>query len=94
MFKKIFGSLFPGGSDKAPTQHESYDYSGYIITPCPVSAEGGYRVEAKIEKEIDGEMQSHHFIRSDVAGSEKATIELIINKVKMCIDQRGDQIFD
>ncbi|MFT5260990.1 MAG: hypothetical protein ACI9J2_002368 [Saprospiraceae bacterium] len=93
MFKKLFGSLLSGSGVKAAKQHESYDYSGFVVTPCPKSVDNGWRAEAMIEKTIDGEVKRHHFIRSDVAGSEAAALDLIANKVKVCIDQQGDRVF-
>ncbi len=93
MFKKIFGGLFSGSNEATGKSYDTYEYSGFDVTPCPKSVGNGWSTEAMIEKVVDGETKTHHFIRSDNSGSEKLALELISSKVKMCIDQQGVQIF-
>lgn len=93
MLKKILGSLFSGSDKESGKKHQTYQYSGFDVTPCPKSMANGWSTEAMIEKVVNGETKSHHFIRSDHSGSEDAALELITSKVKMCIDQQGVRIF-
>ncbi len=48
----------------------------------------------RIEKDYDGEVKSHRFIRSDLLGSEQDANDLMLKKSQMFIDQMGEKIFD
>ncbi|WP_241910967.1 HlyU family transcriptional regulator, partial [Vibrio splendidus] len=52
-----------------------------------------YRVAGRIEKEFDGEIKTHRFIRSDVVSNKQDADELMLKKSQMFIDQMGDNIF-
>jgi len=89
LFKKLFS-----GSDapKAPTA-EPVTYNGFTIRPEPMKDPDGYRIAARIEKEIDGELKSHHLIRADLLHGADQAAEASIQKAKSMIDQMGDKIF-
>ena len=93
---KFVKSLFGTGSDnqsKPKSKEATVEYNDFRITPCPRNQNGGWSTEAIIEKDIEGETQSHHFIRADSSSSKEGAIELIMNKSKKTIDQLGDKIF-
>lgn len=93
---KFVKSLFGGGSnnDSQPQSKEAaVEYNGFRIIPCPRSDKGGWSTEAIIEKDVDGETLSHHFIRADSSSGKDGAIELILSKSKTTIDQLGDKIF-
>ena len=95
-FLSTLTSLFSGNnnnsSETAPVE-ESTEYKGYTITPAPISEGGQFRLSAAITKQVDGELLSHTFIRSDVVASRDDCIEMTIRKAKIAIDQMGDSIF-
>ncbi len=92
MFGNIFKSLF-SGSEKKAEQVEPTEYKGYLIYPEPREEGGQYRLAGRICKEIDGELKTHLFIRSDLLPSKDDAIAFMIRKAQMFIDQSGDQMF-
>ena len=70
-----------------------YEYKGYLIYPEPREEGGQYRLAGRICKEINGEMKTHLFIRSDLLPSKDDATAFMIRKAQMFIDQSGDQMF-
>jgi hypothetical protein len=89
-FSKLFGS-------KEKTEQaavvEPVEYKGFNIYQEALAESGQYRVAGRIEKEIEGEVKSHRFIRSDVVSNKNDADELMLKKSQMFIDQMGDNIF-
>jgi hypothetical protein len=63
------------------------------IFPEPMKEAGGFRVAARIEKEVDGQVKTHPFIRSDVHASLESATDASVEKAKLAIDQLGDDLF-
>ncbi|MBY4893252.1 hypothetical protein KUL25_10795 [Rhodobacteraceae bacterium N5(2021)] len=86
----ILSKLFGGKPKPAaePTLHNDYR-----IFPDPAQAQGGFQVQARIEKDIDGETKTHQMIRADKCQSMEEASETALLKAKMLIDQQGDSIF-
>lgn len=89
LLKKLFGG---GGGSVMSAKPETY--KDFTITYLPMPADGQHRVSAKIEKEINGEMKSHHLIRADTLMDADAAREASIDKAKVVIDQQGDRLFN
>lgn len=91
----FFSRLF-GGSEKTVEVKtvEPVEYKGFLIYQESIAEGGQFRIAGRIEKEIDGELKTHRFIRSDLLGSEADANELMLKKSQMFIDQMGDKIFD
>jgi len=87
-FKRLFGG---GGEARAAAQ--AVEYETFSIRPEPVKEPGGYRIAARIEKEIGGETKTHQMIRADTYQSADAALEATIFKAKQLIDQQGEAIF-
>lgn len=87
----LFSKLFGGKSGAAETEAEIYE--GFHLYIEPIKEPGGYRISARIEKEIGGEMKSHKMVRADVAQSLEEAQDLSLTKAKLFIDQMGDKIF-
>lgn len=83
---RLFGSKPSAAPD--PILHKSCR-----IYPEPMKEAGGFRVAARIEKEVDGQVKTHHFIRSDVHASLETAMEASVDKAKLAIDQLGDDLF-
>lgn len=89
----LFSKLFGGGSKPPETPPEPEIHNGFAIYPEPEKEAGGYRIGARIEKEIDGELKTHLMVRADVLGSEEEVKAESLRKAKIFIDQMGDRIF-
>lgn len=85
----LFGKLFGKGAS-AP---ESVHYKEYRIFPTPEADSGGYRVGARIEKDIDGETKAHNLIRADVFRDHDSAVDASLAKAKQMIDEQGDGVF-
>ena len=86
----LLSRLFGGSAAKTP---DPETHKGFLIFPQPARESGGFRIGARIEKEIDGEIQTHMMIRADTYGAEDTAVEASLQKAKLLIDQQGDQIF-
>lgn len=87
----LFSRLFGGGSSAPKVEPETYD--GFNIFAEPTKEPGGFRVSARIEKEIGGELRSHHLVRADVCASEDDARAMSVTKAKLLIDEQGDRLF-
>ena len=90
IFKKLFGG---GGRSSAP-EAEPEEYNGFAITPEPIKEGHTFRIAARIEKEVNGEVKTHRLIRADTLESHGAAVEASVGKAKLLIDQLGDRLFD
>lgn len=91
----ILSRLFGGGPQAKPEPREGVaeDYKGFRITAAPQEAEGGYRVGARIEKEVGGEIKVHHLMRADTLRGRDEAEAFSVRKAKQVIDEQGDAIF-
>ncbi|MGY3571454.1 HlyU domain-containing protein [Vibrio paucivorans] len=90
----LFSRLFGKSEPKPEPVIEPVEYKGCLIYQNSISESGQYRVAGQITKEIDGELKTHRFIRSDVLSSKDDADELMLKKSQMLIDQMGDSIFN
>lgn len=87
--KKLFG----GGGGSAPSA-PAEAHNGFTIFAEPVKDAGAWRLAARIEKEIGGEIKMHQMMRADTLQSHEDAVKASLNKAKMLIDQQGESIFD
>ena len=73
---------------------EATDHAGFRIIPAPEKEPGGYRIGARIEKEVNGSTRTHQMIRADTYGDRETAIEASVQKAIQMIDQMGDRLFD
>jgi hypothetical protein len=94
----LLSRLFGGGGGAAKPapepEPEPEVHNGFRIYPEPSKAPGGYRVEGRIEKDVDGATRSHHLIRADILDSEDAAHAHTLRKAQQLIDQMGEKLFD
>jgi hypothetical protein len=90
----LLSKLFGGKSKAKPKDIDPEHYKEFLIFPDPVRADGGFRIAARIEKEIAGEVKVHNLMRVDTLPSEDEANQASINKAKVFIDQMGDRVFD
>lgn len=87
----LFSKLFGG---KKPAEVKPDEHQGFRIFVTPISESGGYRVSARIEKDVDGAVKSYKMIRADVCSSRDEADKTSLLKAQILIDQQGDDIFD
>lgn len=90
LLSKLFGMKDGDGAGKS-AQPEAYN--GFLIFPEPIKEAGGFRISARIEKEIGGEVKTHQMVRADTTASEDEAREASLRKAQVFIDQMGDKIF-
>ncbi|UXI04076.1 HlyU family transcriptional regulator [Photobacterium sp. TY1-4] len=89
----FFSKLFGLEKDKKVIEVEPVEYEGYLIYPEPIAENGQYRIAGRICKEVEGELKTHLFIRSDLLASKQDAEAFMLNKAKMFIDQTGESMF-
>ena len=93
MLRALLARLF-GSSAAAPPEEDPIDYNGYRIRPTPFPRMGQYQTAGIIEKEVNGEVKEHRFVRAETHLSREEAIAYSIVKAKQIIDEQGDRIFD
>ncbi|MDX1302834.1 HlyU family transcriptional regulator [Photobacterium sp.] len=89
----FFSKLFGLDKKKKTVEVEPVEYEGYLIYPEPIAEGGQFRIAGRICKQIDGEVKTHTFVRSDLLSSRQDAETFMLNKAKMFIDQNGDMMF-
>ncbi|WP_297769690.1 HlyU family transcriptional regulator [uncultured Roseovarius sp.] len=89
----ILSRLFGGRSKPEAPAEVSEIYKDFRIIAAPQSDGDGYRVGARIEKEIGGEVKTHHLLRADTLRSLDEAEAFSIRKAKQVIDEQGEAIF-
>ena len=89
----LFSRLFGGKETKQSAEVEPVEYKGFLIYQEAIAEGGQYRIAGRITKEIDGEVKTHRFIRSDVLASQSDADEFMLKKAQMFIAQMGENIF-
>jgi len=86
--------LFGGGGDEPAAPEASEEYEGFQIVAAPTGQGGQYRLEGRIERQVEGELRVHHLIRADLFQSLDEATQFTIRKAKQVIDEQGDRLFD
>ena len=86
LLSRLFGKSAPKAPD--PILHKDCR-----IFAQPVAASGGYRVTARIEKDLAGQTKTHLLQRADTCSSLQEATDLSIAKSRQAIDQLGDALF-
>lgn len=89
----LFSRLFGGKETEQSAEVEPVEYKGFLIYQEAIAEGGQYRIAGRITKEIDDEVKTHRFIRSDVLASQSDADEFMLKKAQMFIDQMGENIF-
>ena len=95
-FSRI-GLLFSGGGGGEGRENEqavkSIVHEDCIIFAEPVKEGAQYRLQGRIEKEVNDETLTRTFIRADLFSSQDEAIEWTFRKGKQIIDQNGRSLF-
>lgn len=89
--KKLFG----GGdsSDGGQKVLGQEDYNGFVIKALDMRAGSEYQLCGSIEKEVDGELKVHSFIRADRIASADQVATATLAKGRQIIDEQGERVF-
>ncbi|NIY81880.1 HlyU family transcriptional regulator [Vibrio hepatarius] len=90
LFSRLFGNK---NTQPAQLEAEPIEYKGFLIYQEAIGEGGQFRIAGRITKEIDGEVKTHKFIRSDLLPTQSDANEFMLKKAQMFIDQMGDSIF-
>ncbi len=92
--KKLFGL---GGREasapEAPTSGPTVEHNGFTIRATPYKEQGQFQLCGLIEKEIDGALKTHRFVRADRSAALDDAIEQTFSKGRLIVDQMGDRVF-
>ena len=83
--KKHFGSEKDSG-ETGSRQH-AVTHEGCTIVPTPKQYKGGWTTEGLIEREVNGEIESRHFIRAETHMERDQAISHTIMKGQRIIDE-------
>ena len=90
----ILSRLFGGGAAKPEAPADPTEvYKEFRIFAAPETDSAGYRVSARIEKDVAGEVKVHHLLRADTLRSLDEAEAMSLRKAKQMIDEQGERIF-
>jgi hypothetical protein len=92
-WKRLFGA---GGDDPgARTGAGGLEevYKGFTIRASLMPAGSEFQLAGSIEKEIEGVVKRHDFVRADRFGSKQDAETFTLAKGRQIIDEQGDRLF-
>jgi hypothetical protein len=91
--KKLFGGG-DSGEPGAPKPLGTQEHKGFTIRAMEMRAGSEYQLCGEIEKEIDGELKVHKFIRADRLPSAEQASSSALAKGVQIIDEQGERLFN
>ena len=91
LWSRLTGSSEAG--QKTEPAAEPVEYKGFRIRPAPYPAKGQFQTAGVIEKDAEGGMKEHRFVRAETHASKDDAEAFSIAKGKQIIDEQGDRIF-
>lgn len=86
-------NLFGGGEAKEAAPAPGEEYKGFTIRATPMSVGSEYQLAGRIEKEVDGELKVHDFVRADRLSSRDEAASFALAKARQIIDEQGNGLF-
>lgn len=86
LLSRLFGKSAPAAPE--PVLHKDFR-----IFPQPIREGGVFRIAARVEKDVDGQVRVHQLIRADTSPTLDEATSASLAKAKQAIDQLGDAIF-
>lgn len=91
--KKLFGGGDGSGAASGPKVLDEEEYQGFLIKALEMKAGGEFQLCGSVEKEIDGEVKVHKFIRADRLTSADMAASSALGKGRQIIDEQGERVF-
>jgi hypothetical protein len=91
-WKNLFGGG-GGGAEAEPAPAQGETYKGFTIRPTPRPVGSEFQLAGAIEKEIDGALKTHEFVRADRLSSRDEAIRFALAKGRQLVDEQGDGLF-
>lgn len=93
-WRKLFG-VAGGGEAAAQPEAASAEetYKGFTIRAAIMPAGSEFQLAGSIEKEIDGVVKRHDFVRADRFGSKVDAATYTLVKARQIVDEQGDRVF-
>ena len=89
IFKFIKNQLTRGAdSEAAASRDRAVEYQDCTIIPTPRKSANGWTTEGDIERDVDGEVRSEHFIRAETHTDPEQAVSHTITKAKRIIDEQ------
>ena len=88
----LWSRLF--GGKEGPAKNPPETHEGFTIYPEPINEGSRWRVSARIEKQIGGELKSHRLIRADTFQSLEEAVSASRAKAVQMIDEQGVRLFN
>ena len=92
----FFKTLFGGGKqaeEKPAGPVKSIEHNGFTIHATPYQEGGQYQLCGIIEKAIDGETETHRFVRADRFPGQAEAADFTLIKGQQIVDMEGERIF-
>ena len=87
IFKFIKNRFARGADTDVASRGRAVEYEGCTIIPAPRKTANGWTTEGDIEREVDGEVQSEHFIRAETHTDPEQAISHTITKARRIVDE-------
>ncbi len=92
--KELWGRISGGGGSRAEAPFDPVEYNGFRIRPEPFDEGGQYQTAGVIEKDSEGGVKEHRFVRAEKHASRDDAAQFSVTKAKQIINEQGDRIFD
>lgn len=93
-WKKLFGGGDAAKPSAAPSVEAQEEHEGFLIKATPMQAGGEYQISGLIEKEFDGAVKVHSFVRADKFSSKDDCVATTLAKGRQIIREQGNRLFD
>jgi hypothetical protein len=95
ILKGLWSRLTGGGETgaKAEPAAEPVEYKGFRIRPAPYPSKGQFQTAGVIEKDVEGGVKEHRFVRAETHANKDDAAAFAVAKGKQIIDEQGDRIF-
>lgn len=68
-------------------------YKGFRIRAAPYPSKGQYQTAGVIERDVEGSVREHRFVRAETHPNQADAAAFAIVKGKQIIDEQGDRLF-
>lgn len=93
IIKSLWSRLSGSGDAQPAPAAEAVEYKGFRIRPEPYPSRGQYQTAGVIEKDFEGGVKEHRFIRAETHASRDDAATFAIVKGRQIIDEQGDHLF-